>query len=117
LDGTPGKPLRPSGSRPLGFVGKGPAEGPSAAHAPAPAPAPAPNQTLKTADGRTVPFSLEGKGMGKGVDDAVDFNSGLKKASKTSGLMGERFDAGMSAISKDQVYSRNNLLTLAWALR
>lgn len=109
LDGTPAKPLKPAGTRPLGFVGKAPVE---ALPTPVPAPAPAPNQTLKTADGRTVPFSLEGKGMGKGVDDAVDFNSGLKKASKTSGLMGERFEAGMSSIGKDQVYSRNNLLTL-----
>lgn len=110
MEGTPVKARSPQPGRPLGFVGKAPVE--SAAKAvPAPAPV-APQQTIKTADGRTVPFSVEGKGLGKSVDDAVDFNAGLKKASKTSGLMGERFEAGMSTIGKEQVYSRNNLVTL-----
>jgi len=112
LEGTP--PLQRAGGsqRPLGFVGK-PPSAPTVPAAPAPAPAAAEaKQVIKTADGRTVPFSLEGKGMGKGVDEAVDFNAGLKKASKSSGLMGERFEAGMSTIGKEQVYSRNNLLTL-----
>ena len=57
-------------------------------------------------------FTVEGKGIGKGVDGAVDFNAGLKKASKSSGLMEQRFDTAMSSIGKDQVYSRNNLITL-----
>ena len=73
---------------------------------------PAPKQSIKTADGRVVPFSVEGKGIGKSVDDAVDFNASLKKASKTSGLMEQRFEAGMSTMGKEQVYSRNNLVTL-----
>lgn len=79
---------------------------------PSTTPAPAPKQTIKTADGRTVPFTIEGKGFGKIVDDAVDFNAGLKKASKTSGLMEQRFEMSMSSIGKEQVYSRNNLITL-----
>jgi hypothetical protein len=112
LDGTPTKARSSQSGRPLGFVGKAPVES-SPDRAPAPsAPAPAPQQAIKTADGRTVPFSIEGKGLGKSVDEAVDFNASLKKASKTSGLMGERFEAGMSSLGKDQVYSRNNLITL-----
>ena len=106
MDGTPSKSRtitapRPAGSTPV-----------ATATAPSVAPAPAPKQSIKTADGRTVPFSIEGKGIGKGVDDAVDFNAGLKKASKSSGLMEQRFETAMSSIGKDQVYSRNNLITL-----
>jgi len=109
LDGTPAKArtggaTRPAGTAPLSAA-------PGATSAPAAA-APAPKQAIKTADGRTVPFSVEGKGIGKSVDDAVDFNAGLKKASKSSGLMEQRFEAGMSSIGKEQVYSRNNLVTL-----
>lgn len=109
LDGTPAKARTGSAGKPLGFVGKTP---PSA---PAPAPAaevPAPKQGIKTADGRNVPFSMEGKGIGKSVDEAVDFNAGLKKASKTSDLKEQRFEKSLSSIGKEQVYSRNNLLTL-----
>jgi hypothetical protein len=110
LDGTPGKPRPSVPGRPLGFVGKAPVES-SAKVVPA-SPTPAPQQTIKTADGRTVPFSVSGQGIGKSVDDAVDFNAGLKKASKSSGLMEQRFDKSMSSLGKDQVYSRNNLVTL-----
>jgi hypothetical protein len=110
LEGTPSKASASSTGRQLGFVGKAPPE-PTAKAMPA-APVPAPKQAIKTADGRTVPFSMEGKGIGKGPDEAVDFNSALKKASKTSGLMGERFETGMASIGKEQVYSRNNLVTL-----
>jgi len=110
LDGTPAKPRgsvvpRPSGS-PQGSLA------PSSVAAAPISSAPAPKQAIKTADGRTVPFSVEGKGVGKSVDEAVDFNSSLKKASKSSGLMEQRFEAGMSSIGKEQVYSRNNLVTL-----
>ena len=110
LDGTPAKSRTITGSRPLGSPT---ANSPSAAMPPAAAAAgPAPKQSIKTADGRVVPFSVEGKGIGKSVDDAVDFNASLKKASKTSGLMEQRFEAGMSTMGKEQVYSRNNLVTL-----
>jgi len=105
LDGTPAKSRTITAPRPADAA-------PAAAKASAPAPAPAPKQTIKTADGRNVPFSMEGKGIGKSVDDAVDFNAGLKKASKASGLMEQRFEKSMSSIGKEQVYSRNNLLTL-----
>jgi hypothetical protein len=112
LEGTPSKSRAPSSGRPLGFIGKAPADSsPQSAPAPTAKPA-APQQTIKTADGRTVPFSVSGQGIGKGVDDAVDFNAGLKKASKASGLMEQRFEKNMSSMGKDQVYSRNNLVTL-----
>ena len=110
LDGTPAKPRSSVVPRPSGL----PQGTPVTSSVPA-APvssAPVAKQTIKSADGRTVPFSIEGKGVGKSVDEAVDFNSSLKKASKTSGLMEQRFEAGMSSIGKDQVYSRNNLVTL-----
>jgi hypothetical protein len=108
MDGTPSKSRTITAPRPAGSTPVATATAPSAA----PLPAPAPKQSIKTADGRTVPFSIEGKGIGKGVDDAVDFNAGLKKASKSSGLMEQRFETAMSSIGKDQVYSRNNLITL-----
>ena len=108
MEGTPTKSRvmtapRPASSAPAATAGSASV---------APSPAPAPKQSIKTADGRTVPFTVEGKGIGKGVDGAVDFNAGLKKASKSSGLMEQRFDTAMSSIGKDQVYSRNNLITL-----
>ena len=74
--------------------------------------APKVDQAIRTADGRTVPFSLQGEGAGKGVDGAVDVNAGLKRASKASGLMEQRFEAGNAPIGKEQVYNRNNLVTL-----
>lgn len=91
---------------------------PSSASTVAPSPvAPAPvapkvDQTIRTEDGRTVPFALQGEGTGKGVDGAVDVNAGLKRASKASGLLEQRFDAGTAPIGKEQVYNRNNLVTL-----
>lgn len=110
LEGTPSKVGAPSSGRPLGFIGTARPESTSQA-APA-VPVPAPKQVIKSADGRTVPFSVEGRGVGKSVNEAVDFNSALKKVSKSSGLMGERFETGMAPIGKEQVYSRNYLVTL-----
>jgi hypothetical protein len=107
MAGTPAKsrtanPLpRPA---PAGTVAPSPA-------APAPA-APKVDQTIRTADGRTVPFALQGEGKGKELDGAVDVNAGLKRASKASGLMEQRFEAGNAPIGKEQVYNRNNLVTL-----
>jgi hypothetical protein len=79
--------------------------------APAPA-APKVDQTIRTADGRTVPFALQGAGTGKELDGAVDVNAGLKRASKASGLLEQRYEAGTAPIGKEQVYNRNNLVTL-----
>lgn len=109
LDGTPAK-ARSANALPR------PAAGGSAVAVPVPsAPntaAPKVDQAIRTADGRTVPFSLQGEGTGKGVDGAVDVNAGLKRASKASGLMEQRFEAGNAPIGKEQVYNRNNLVTL-----
>ena len=110
MEGTPTKSRVITGLRPAGSAPAAAANSPAAK--PTPAPAAAPKQSIKTADGRTVPFSIEGKGIGKGVDDAVDFNAGLKKTSKSSGLMEQRFETSMSSLGKEQVYSRNNLITL-----
>lgn len=108
LEGTPAKSRtapspRPAGSAPVAVA---PSAGVAAA------PAPAPKQAIMTADGRKVPFSMEGKGIGKSVDEAVDFNAGLKKAAKSSGLLEQRFEKSVAPLGKEQVYSRNNLLTL-----
>jgi hypothetical protein len=107
LDGTPAK-ARSTKSLPL--------PSPTANGVPAPSTpksaAPKVDQAIRTADGRTVPFALQGEGTGKGVDAAVDVNAGLKRASKASGLMEQRFEAGNAPIGKEQVYNRNNLVTL-----
>jgi hypothetical protein len=107
LDGTPAK-ARSTNPLPL--------PPPTANVVPAPSapkpPAPKADQTIRTADGRTVPFALQGEGTGKGVDGAVDVNAGLKRASKASGLMEQRFEAGNAPIGKEQLYDRNNLVTL-----
>ncbi|MEK0439048.1 MAG: hypothetical protein RLZZ233_2019 [Verrucomicrobiota bacterium] len=107
LDGTPAK-ARSSNPLPR------PATGGAAAPAPAPAASAATkvDPTIRTSDGRTVPFSVQGEGTGKGVDGAVDVNAGLKRASKASGLMEQRYEAGEAPIGKEQLYDRNNLVTL-----
>lgn len=107
LDGTPAK-ARSSNPLPR------PATGGTAAPAPAPAASAATkvDPTIRTSDGRTVPFSVQGEGTGKGVDGAVDVNAGLKRASKASGLMEQRYEAGEAPIGKEQLYDRNNLVTL-----
>ncbi len=106
LDGTPAK-ARSTNPLPRPATG-----GAAAAPSPAASAAPKVDQTIRTADGRTVPFSLQGEGAGKGVDGAVDVNAGLKRASKASGLMEQRFEAGTAPIGKEQLYDRNNLVTL-----
>lgn len=106
LDGTPAK-ARSSNPLPRPATG-----GAAAAPAPAASAAPKVDQTIRTADGRTVPFSVQGEGTGKGVDGAVDVNAGLKRASKASGLMEQRYEAGEAPIGKEQLYDRNNLVTL-----
>lgn len=106
LDGTPAK-ARTTNALPR------PASTPGVAPSPAAAPAaPKVDQTIRTADGRTVPFALQGEGAGKGVDGAVDVNAGLKRAAKASDLLEQRFEAGTAPIGKEQVYNRNNLVTL-----
>jgi hypothetical protein len=107
LDGTPAK-ARTSNSLPR------PASSANVVPAPAAPKSAAPkvDQTIRTADGRTVPFALQGEGTGKGVDGAVDMNAGLKRASKASGLLQQRYEAGTAPIGKEQLYDRNNLVTL-----
>ncbi len=111
LDGTPAK-ARTTNSLPRPATG-----GTAAAPAPAPAAsaasaAPKVDQTIRSADGRNVPFALLDLETGKAVDGTVDVNAGLKRASKASGLMEQRFEAGNAPIGKEQVYNRNNLVTL-----
>jgi len=108
LDGTPAK-ARTTNALPRPAAGAAPVT--TAPTAPA-APAPNVDQTIRTADGRTVPFAVQGQGTGKGVDGAVDMNAALKRASKASGLLEQRYEAGTAPIGKEQVYNRNNLLTL-----
>jgi hypothetical protein len=107
LDGTPAKART---SNPL------PRPASAANVTPSPtvpaSPAPKVDQTIRTADGRTVPFSLQGQGTGKSVDGAVDVDASLKRASKASGLLEQRYEAGTAPIGKEQVYNRNNLVTL-----
>lgn len=107
LDGTPAK-ARTSNSLPRPASSANVVPAPSAPKSAAPKV----DQTIRTADGRTVPFALQGEGTGKGVDGAVDMNAGLKRASKASGLLQQRYEAGTAPIGKEQLYDRNNLVTL-----
>jgi hypothetical protein len=107
LDGTPAK-ARSTNALPRPSATANVVPAPSAPKSAAPKV----DQTIRTADGRTVPFALQGEGAGKGVDAAVDVNAGLKRASKASGLMEQRFEAGNAPIGKEQLYDRNNLVTL-----
>ncbi len=110
LDGTPAK-VRSANPLPRPTTRGAPAA-PAPAPVPAASAAPKVDPTIRTADGRTVPFTVQGEGTGKGVDGAVDVNAALKRASKASGLMEQRFEAGEAPIGKEQVYNRNNLVTL-----
>jgi len=105
MDGS--MPARPNPSAQQSTESRNSASAPSA---PVPAPAAA-KQEMLTADGRKLPFSMEGQGA-KNVDGSVDFNSALRKVGKTSDASEKRFDTTMAPLGKDQVYSRNNLVTL-----
>jgi len=111
-----GKPMAgtPAKSRSSNPLPRPASSGASSAPSPSAPTAAAPkvDQTIRTADGRPVPFALQGQGNGKVVDGAVDMNAGLKRASKASNLMEQRYEAGMAPIGKEQVYGRNNLVTL-----
>jgi hypothetical protein len=84
--------------------------GPSAGTTAPSAPAPAASQGLTTPDGRKLPFSLEGAGR-KEVDGNVDFSAALKRMTKSSGLLEERYEKEMAPLSLDPRYSRENLVT------
>lgn len=69
-------------------------------------------QGMYTADGRKLPFTLQGKGETKIVDNSVDFNAALKKASKGSDLLEKRYEAGQASLTDDKPFSREaNLLS------
>ena len=65
---------------------------------------------MTTPDGRKLPFTLEGTGR-KEVDGNVDFSAALKKMTKSSGLLEERYDKSMAPLNLDPRYSRENLVT------
>ena len=71
---------------------------------------PAVKQAMSTPDGRPLPFTLEGAGR-KEVDGSVDFSAALKKMTRSSGLMEERYDKTMAPLTKDPRYNRDNLVT------
>ncbi len=51
------------------------------------------------------------KPAAKMVDPSVDFNAALKKTSKTSNLLEQRFDTNQAELNKNTPYSRENVLT------
>lgn len=79
-------------------------------------PAAVPNQAainiskspVNTATASVSDASMPGNKM---VDPSVDFNSALKKTTKTSNLMEQRFDTKSAELNKDTPYSRDNVLT------
>lgn len=108
LDGSviPSAP-RPASERPLPTS---PGTAPTTTvTAPVPSPATA-NPGMTTPDGRKLPFTLEGTGR-KEVDGSVDFSAALKKMTKSSGLLEERYDKEMAPLTKDPRYDRANLVT------
>lgn len=84
--------------------------GPPAGTSALAAPAPAVSQGMTTPDGRKLPFSLEGTGR-KEVDGNVDFSAALKRMTKSSGLLEERYEKEMAPLNLDPRYSRENLVT------
>lgn len=94
-----GRPLPPGATLPTPAANSGQS-----------APTAAANPGMTTPDGRKLPFSLEGAGR-KEVDGAVDFSAALKKMTKSSGLLEERYDKTMAPLNLDPRYSRENLVT------
>lgn len=77
-----------------------------------------------TPDGRRLPFlagptlrqstgtaEFRTGGAVKEVDGNVDFSAALKKMTKSSGLLEERYDKTMAPLNLDPRYSRENLVT------
>jgi hypothetical protein len=114
--GPDGRPLDASAMPATNRVGNGRPLPPGATLGPPPgtsgqtAPAPAVSQGMTTADGRKLPFTLEGTGR-KEVDGNVDFSAALKRMTKSSGLLEERYEKEMAPINLDPRYSRENLVT------
>ena len=73
-------------------------------------PAPTVSKGMTTPDGRQLPFTLEGAGR-KEVDGSVDFSAALKKMTKSSGLLEERYEKEMASLNLDPRYSRENLVS------
>ena len=57
------------------------------------------------------PSANEGTAGRKMVDPSVDFNSALKKVTKTNPLTEQRYEMKQAELGKDTVYSRENILT------
>lgn len=106
-----GRPLPPGGALP-------------APGGEAPATTSGAGRELFTADGRRLPFlagptlressgTAEFKAGGgvKEVDGNVDFSAALKKMTKSSNLLEERYDKTMAPLNLDPRYSRENLVT------
>ncbi len=114
--GPDGRPLDASAMPATTRVGNGRPLPPGATLGPPPgtsgqpAPAPAVSKGMTTPDGRQLPFSLEGTGR-KEVDGNVDFSAALKRMTKSSGLLEERYEKEMAPINLDPRYSRENLVT------
>lgn len=66
----------------------------------------------KSVENSSAPLSQNGSLPNKKmVDSSVDFNSGLKKASKGSDILDQRFDMKQAELNKDKPYSRDNVVT------
>ncbi len=80
---------------------------------PSAVPSMAPNVgKVKSIDNPSVNTTADASKPGvKMVDPSVDFNSALKKTSKSSNLMEQRFDTKQAELNKDTPYSRDNVLT------
>lgn len=63
------------------------------------------SSTMRTADGRALPFQLSGQNGVKTVDESVDADSALRKLTKPSDLLGRRFETGQVDLTRDERFA------------
>jgi len=61
--------------------------------------------SMRTADGRTLPFQLSGQNGVKTVDESVDADSALRKLTKPNDLLGKRFETGQVDLTRDERFA------------
>lgn len=115
IDGNVPLPTRASEGAPRAASPAVPPQGTRAAAPAQPKPEAGPvTRTMMTEDGRKLPFTMEGRNpaSSKKQDGTVDFDANLRRVGKESELAKKRYDTEIAPLGKDQVYSRENLMTL-----
>lgn len=66
---------------------------------------PSRSSTLRTADGRTLPFQITGQNGVKTVDESVDADSALRSLTRSNDLLSQRYETGQVDLTLDERFA------------